>query len=319
MKRVFLTMLCLGLALLPGAGALADGPRIQWDRHMNLPSARSQEQCPATERSPYIAAWPSFGGSGGFSDFAVDFRADHLPRGTYLSVCNLDVNTSALEKVYASVTRDYWGVGAYCGFQRIEDGSCVAIMSVWNTYCRDKSGAVTTIRATGTWPENGPFNRCEGGDTITGEGNFVQCLVPVTWEEGKAYRALIQLHGRELALWRMDLATGAWEKLIAYDVGYDGAFISNTCCFLEDFSQSSHGALRSMVLWNIRALDHISGKWEGARRLTVSQNYDHPGSYNYGMEGNAFWAITTGVTGCCPTPPQNMQCAVPAADSAPPY
>lgn len=288
-----------------------------WGSVMNLPSADQVRNHKATGRAPYIVCTPSFSGTDGYTDYAVDFRADYLPVGTYLATCNFDIDNSSLLKQYASVSRDYYGVGAYCGFQKAYDGSGIAIMTVWDTYCTDRQGNTHIIKATGIKAAGAEFER----NKDQREGSFLHCLVPYDWKEGRDYRAVVKLYGSRLQFWVEDLTTQSWTQLMEFDLGYDGGYIKSACAFLEDFSFFSydHAAIRTMSLSNFRVRDRRTGKWIGAKTASFRQDYDYRGSYNYGAQGNTFWAITSNIEGLCRKPEQDMRCTVDAYDSEAPY
>ena len=90
----------------------ANGESVRWTEYMNLPTQSEISNHSATGRAPYIVCTPSFSGTDGYTDYVVDFRADYLPVGTYLATCNFDIDNRSLLKQYASVSRDYNGVGA---------------------------------------------------------------------------------------------------------------------------------------------------------------------------------------------------------------
>lgn len=315
-KFIFITVFLSLLTYLPYA--LAVSPSMNWSSVMNLPSESEIRSHVSTGRAPYIVVRPDFRTSHGFSEYAVDFRADYVPIGTYVCVCNFELDMSALKKKYTSVSRDYPGVGGYAGFQRGYDDKGYVIMTVWDTYCRDKKGNQTIIKAKGIAPAKAPFERAEG-DTVTGEGSFIHCVYPFDWKAGHDYRALIQMYGSRLQFWVMDLQTNSWTQLMEYDLGYEGAFITYPCAFLEDFSWRDHAAIRSMLLYNFRARDRVTGKWIGAKKAGLSENYEYNGSYAYGAKGNAFYAITTNLPGRCPAPKQNLNCTVTECDTSEPY
>ena len=173
---------CLLAALLAavfmGRAALAE-TAIRWDRALSLPT-RYEQQGYGTERtSPYIVCVPDFGRTDRYIEYAVDFRADHLPNATYLSTLSWYMGSEQLSRQYASVQRDA-GWAGYCGFQSLDDGRRVAIMSIWDTFCTDAQGRTTVIRARRIYPESDPTdafrmrdangNLVEWGD----EGRFVQ-------------------------------------------------------------------------------------------------------------------------------------------------
>lgn len=266
-----------------------------WRSAISLPSAAEMNAYSTSSRSPYIVCIPEFSGVSGYTEYAVDFKVDYAPKGTYLSVCNWYFDMSSMKKQYKSVEIE--AISGYCGFQVLSDGTRVAILSLWDVFCTDKAGNRTTIRAKRLYPERGLF-----GDTFDGEGTGAHTLVKYNWEDGHPYRALVQLgtnsaNGHTTVIfWACDLLTGAWTRLIEYDTGLTGVYMNWSCAFLEDFDTSTAGQLRTMELSNIRAYS-TRGQWVTAKSATMEQNYEHPGSYDYGSDGSAFWAVTTGLPG----------------------
>ena len=315
-KLIIAIVLLLSMMLVTH-GAMGESTTIRWSEYMSLPSQSETSSHRATGRAPYIVCTPSFSGTDGYTDYAVDFRADYLPIGTYLATCSFDIDNSCLLKQYASVSRDYYGVGAYCGFQKAYDGSGIAIMTVWDTYCKDRNGNTHIIKATGIKAAGAKFER----NTDQSEGSFLHCLVPYNWKEGRDYRALVQLYGSRIQFWVEDLSTGSWTQLMEFDLGYEGGYIKSTCAFLEDFSWSDrdHAAVRTMALSNFRVRDRRTGQWIGATTASFRQDYDYNGSYNYGSQDNTFWAITSNMENRCKKPKQNMNVSVRAVDPSAPY
>ena len=304
-------------AMLITQGANGESTIIRWADYMNLPTQSEISNHQATGRAPYIVCTPSFSGTDGYTDYVVDFRADYLPIGTYLATGCFDIDNRSLLKQYASVSRDYNGIGAYCGFQKLYDGSGIAIMTVWDTYCKDRKGNTHIIKATGIKAAGAEFER----NRDQREGSFLHCLVPYDWKEGRDYRSVVQLYGSRLEFWVEDLTTQSWIQLMEFDLGYDGGYIKSTCAFLEDFSASGHdhAAIRTMSLSNFRVRDRRTGKWIGTKKASFRQDYDHRGSYNYGAQGNTFWAITSSIEGLCRKPKQNMSSTVKSCETNAPY
>ena len=317
-KNISIILILLFLsALLITQRALGETTNIRWAEYMHLPSQTDMNNHKATGRAPYIVCSPFFNGTDGYTDYTVDFRADYLPVGTYLATCNFDIDNRCLLKQYTSVSRDYQGVGAYCGFQRSYEGRGIAIMTVWDTYCKDRNGNTHIIKATGIKASGATFERNKDQQ----EGSFLHCLVPYDWKEGRDYRAVVQLYGSRLQFWVEDLANQSWTQLMEFDLGYEGGYIKSTCAFLEDFSWADrdHAAVRTMTLSNFRVRDRRTGKWIGAKSAAFRQDYDYRGSYNYGSQGNAFWAITSNIENLCKKPKQNMKVSVKTVDSSAPY
>ncbi len=288
-----------------------------WGTRMSLPSAEAVAGYLAPDRSPYIVCDPQFGIEG-ITEYAVDFKADSQPRGTYLSVCNLDLDLSELSSRYSNVHRDYSGVAAYAGFQVTDDGSKVAIMSVWDTYVTDSSGAESIIHAVRTYPDTYRVSQ-----PFAGEGSGIQTIVDYDWKQGHAYRALIQCRQTdrgtcELIFSVMDLESGRWDKLVSYDLGYGNTHMTRTVCFLEDYLVEEAAEVRTMELWNFRASTG-GGAWVPAYSATMRQDYEYPGSYNYGSDGARFWAITSAIPDLCSHPANGEQFSVTEVEGGAPY
>ena len=302
----------LAAVVLAVCPAMAESA-IQWDRTMSLPSRYEQRQYSTDSTSPYIVCIPDFGKVNRYMEYAVDFRADHLPNATYLSTLCWYMGSYQLDRQYASVERD-GGWAGYCGFQSLDDGRRVAIMSLWDTFCTDAQGRTSVIKARRIYPEVDPTdsfrmrdtngNLVEWGD----EGRFVQCLVPYEWEEGHTYRANIQVFNTYtggsayINFAVCDMETGVWTTLMQFDLGYDEAYMTGGCVFLENYLPQYAGELRSMVLSNFQVKTYGGVDWTHAVRAELMQQFDNPGSYNYGSEDDSFWAITTGLPNRCASP-----------------
>lgn len=322
MKKRVLWCVLMCLMLLPpvngtpGRAAGADAGD-KWAARMDLPGREEIGAFKPGSRSPYIVLRPEFEGCEQFSEYAVDFRMDHLPNGTYLAVCNWDLDVTGLKRTYAKVYRDHPGVAAYAGFQVERDGTHSAIMSVWDTRCEARTGQKKTIEAAVTYPQ-------QAGRRFDDEGSGTQCVVPYDWREGRSYRALIQkTYSPErtvlLTFWACDLETGAWTELIQFDTRLSDTTMMTACAFLENYFLPTAGEIRSAEMWNFRACSQRTGQWVGAAAGTFSRDYDWSGSYRYGSEGNVYWAVTTGLPGRCEAPQQNLRCTVSGCDTGSPY
>ena len=298
---------------------------IPWGSVVSLPGESEIRAYRGTQRAPYVCCEPVFSKMRTYTEFSVDFRADHLPKGTYLCVNNWDFDDSGLRKRYESVKRDYNGVAGYAGFQRHYDGTTWIIMTVWDTRCYDRKGNMTRIQARQTYPKNNEgFEVCRG-DTDTGEGCFVHTLLRYDWREGRNYRALLQLTNpsdgtnSHLLFYVCDLQTGAWTQLVEYDLGYNGAYMNRCVSFLEDFSANDAGRPRSMVLANYRVRPTGKTAWQGAKQASLYCYYSNDGSYQFGAKGNAFWTVTTGIPRCFKAPNKRQKFTVKSCESGSPY
>lgn len=196
---------------------------------------------------------------------------------------------------------------------------------MWDSYCYDNRGNMTRIQATQVYPENNEgFEVCVG-DLVTGEGCFVHTLLPFDWQEGKNYRALLQLtnpndgSNSHLIFYVCDLQTDAWYLLVEYDLGYQGASMNRCVSFLEDFSTDAHANFRSMALSDYRVRPAGQVDWTSSREATLYCDTSNNGSYRYGATGNAFWTITTAVPNVWAAPAGAQRFTVTYSDSRVPY
>lgn len=303
MKRLLLIVLILVLTFLYST-ALA-GDSFTWSRYMSLPSRYEQQSFRSYDVAPYIVCWFEQTPGEKYIEYAVDFRAEHLPNGTYLAVANWTMNSDQLSRQYRSFEGDYGDtVGGYCGFQVLEDGTRGAILTIWDIFCTDAYGNTTVIRAEQVYPEN---QKGAERDEKGLEGSFLHTFVPYEWEEDHNYRALLQITDNwntgnaHLKFWVFDLSTGVWTLLAEFALGYGEAYMTDFAAFLENYLPQFAGEVRSMLLSNCR-VHPIGGDWKAVRSAYILQNFDHPGSYNYGSEGGQFFAITCGLPGRCPNP-----------------
>lgn len=274
----------------------------RWSGVMDIPAIDEATGFQTTERSPYIGCHPSFDRSDSFTAFAVDFRADFLPPGTYLCGCQFDLDLGELQSRYANVYRDYNGVAGYAGFQVLEDGSHVAILSIWDTYCVDSAGNTTTLRARLLYPA------VSDNQSFGGEGTGAHCVVPYDWQAGHTYRMRLSegistTDGQcVIHLSVCDLETGIWTDLIDYGLGVEYTCMKAPfCSFLENFLPATAGQVRSACWSNYRAMSASTGAWVPAASALL-EHYTGAGSYCFGASADSFWAITTGLPGrCTPT------------------
>ncbi|MBQ3762784.1 MAG: DUF3472 domain-containing protein [Clostridia bacterium] len=294
-----------------------------WRSAMNMPAQSEASRTDLKKRSPYIVCYPDFKGLDGYTQYAVDFKTDHQPKGTYLCCANFNLYSDSFQKQYSKVYNDcdYSGkMLAYSGFQVIYDGTKVAIMSVWNLYYTDKSGHSGVIR-----PELVYSSDLYDEYEFDGEGTGYHCSVRYDWQKGHSYRTLLQLGyssqtGTDhLSMWVCDLENGQrWKLLMEYDLKIAGARMLNACAFLENYMPSTAPEVRSMELTNFRAYSR-SGRWVSTAKATFTTSYDYPGSFNYGANGNSFWAITCGLPGRCVNPQKNKAFTAAYCESGSPF
>ena len=103
---------------------------MDWAKVYTLPSRAkiAAYTNPTKCRSPYIAGWFNLPAEVRYTEYAVDFKADYLPKGTYCCLGNWVMDYSSLEARYKKAGTEY-GISGYAGFQNIEGGEKVSIMS----------------------------------------------------------------------------------------------------------------------------------------------------------------------------------------------
>lgn len=287
-----------------------DAYRVRnWENDMRMPSPEQIDGVRRIARSPYIAIYPRFPNVSSAIEYSVDLHADHQPAGTYLCPMNWWMDVSPLQSRYASVYNDFTGTpGGYCGFQTYEDGTRVFIMTVWSTFCEDYAGNVTVFTPEVIYPQGA--GKANIGNT---EGSFTQCIYPFDWHAGKDYRFLLQQSRSEttgnvvLSLSICDLQKSEWRLMASFDIGVPGVYMSSMGGFLENFVTAYAGEVRSMQLSHLRARSADTLQWVSADSTRFLLNgsisdLGYAGSAAFGTEGDAIWAITSGVSGLCLTP-----------------
>lgn len=276
-----------------------------WPAKFKFPTEAQIRARPADERSPYVATWLKMDDSVRYDAYCVDIKADYLPDSTYCSGFNGYMDLSGLKKRYPSVTQD--GISCYAGLQRGIPGDGEreyrSIFSFWDIFCRDKAGKEVTVRAKQTYPA--------GSHSFSGEGTGANCLPAYPWKAGHWYRMLLQCGTSQdtgnttVEQWFMDIDTGKWTHTCTFDTGIpESCFVGPTALFLENWSPSSAGAVRSMEFTNVRIHNLADGIWHD---ITSVNNFyvgnDHSstsgayGSWDSGADKNSFYMITTGVRG----------------------
>ncbi len=276
-----------------------------WQDVMLLPSFSDiqKHNNSSRERSPYVAAWLDSHTEGNFTQFSVDFKADYVPAATYCSPVNFNIDYSPLLEKYDAIENGR-GVSGYGGLQRQTDGTKFnSILSIWDVYCKKKSGGKDTIRATLIKPD--------GAEAITynHEGNGVSFRPEYSWKPMKWYRMLIQLGVSEatgnttLEQWIGDLAEKKWRQLCVFDLGAPNLkFKGQIAVFLENFNPNTSGDIRTIEFKNVRIYSVEKQKWvsvyAGYFYMSEGNEVKTSGSYQFGAEDDTFWMITTGVPNC---------------------
>ena len=274
---------------------------FDWSEYLDFPTKRqiSETNRTATTGSPYLAGWVSVPYSMKYDTITVDVRAAHLPKGTYCCVANFVLDYSYLESRYARVWTEY-GIGGYSGLQRngVDPEHYNGILSLWDVYCEDDEGNVTTVRAKQLLYED---------DSFGGEGTGARSLPPYDWSANKWYNVRLTLSTLEngntaISMSVYDYETGVESLLSKFDLGVpDVTFEGQYAFFLEDFDVSSAGDVRSMALRDYR-IRQTNGEWTKPTSAWVRQNYDKVGSYNFFSKDGMICLITTGVLDCGPNP-----------------
>ena len=177
-------------------------------------------------------------------------------------------------------------------------------MSIWNIYCESGNGRKTVIQPKVVFADN-----LIRSGTFGGEGNGIQCLVRYDWKSKKKYRMFLQIKDEKatgvshLTMWAHDYEQDIWTKLIEYDLQIKHTFLMDSCVFLENYLSEYCAEIRTMELSDFRVFSD-EGKWVRANAVRLGQSYNYPGSYNYGVQGNIIWGITTGLPNRCRIPAQ---------------
>lgn len=276
--------------------------QMEWDTVFPIPSRKEIESYrnPHQRRSPYLVGWFSISPETRYTEYMVDFRAAHLPRGTYCCLGCWTMDYSGLKKQYQQVRTENSASNAYAGFQKLADGRMVSIMSFWDVFCRDEQGKEVTLRAKRLYPET-----VIDGGRFWGEGTGARSTAPFAWEADHWYRMHLKCVASQgttlVEQWVSDLETGENKLLCRYDVGVAAsAFTGNIAIFLENFLPETAGEVRSMEVCNARYLRADTRRWHRLQRVYLYCEGGSPayeGSYNFGATDNRVWMITSGVGG----------------------
>lgn len=280
-----------------------------WQELMRFPSLNEIERYndTCTARSPYTGAWFTIDKEETFTEFSIDFKADYIPSATYCSPVNFYIDYSSLLEKYDSVNNG-GHISGYGGFQRHSESTCNSRLSLWDVYCKKKSGETDTIQATLVSPEG------EVAKHYSHEGNFVSYIDDYSWMPRRWYRMLLQMGTSEatgnttLMQWIGDLSEKKWKRACIFDLGAPGLkFKGQTAAFLENFGPKYAGDIRTMEFKNVRIYSHIKHRWINIYSAylynDLSQTIKKSGSYQFGADEDTFWMITTGIPDCAQ--PQN--------------
>lgn len=264
----------------------------EWVRYPAEPGERNRDHRMAHN----IYSDPVLFGTGGlFTTFTIDFLSDDVTKGTYWALCNWEMSTSdfARKNGYTQISNG----GAYAGLQCRNDGT-MAIMSFWEIYCIDSSGAEKVLRAKRIYP-SGKTN------TFGNEGSGTNYITPYEWESGTWYRML--LHCWEdpetghtfVGQWVCNLTTGEWTLISYFDTKLTGAYFSGSMSqFMENYDYSTYDQVRSFRYKNMYVREAITGNWCSLNnsKLSIDTWWDNKkGSYIFGAEPWFFWGAVCGL------------------------
>lgn len=277
---------------------------MNWASVFNLPTQSQIDTYNATNncRAPYLSAYYQLPAGTKFTEFVVDFKSDNLANGTYCSPGNWKLDCSDLKTRYTQVPdMDLHG---YAGFQYSSTGDKVAIMALWDIYCKDAQGQDVLVRAQRVYPKATDYS-----EDFTGEGEGAHSIVQYPWQANHWYRMHMRCITSDttgntvVEQWVCDQETGEYTLLSAYDLGYkNAAFMDYIAVFLENFDPAYGAQVRTMEVCNVMYLDKNTGRWCSAGEIDVFANGNmldipHSGSYRFGMEENRLWMITSGLGG----------------------
>jgi len=275
---------------------------LDWPRITRLPTKKqiALYRNPTGARSPYVSIWMRVPAGVRYREYSVDFKADHLPRGTYCALANFAMDHSSLKKIYPKVQPQ--GITAYAGFQNISDGRKMAIMSFWDFTCTDHRGIDTLIRARIEHP-----SRPEVGRVFDNEGVGMQCINPFSWEANHWYRMHLRCYesakGTTLVeMWAADLESGAYSLICRYDTCVaNSAFVGDMAIFLENFDLDRAGEIRTLEFCNAKYLNERNGRWgkigSGTFYINGTGDIRYAGSYDFGVKNGHLWMMSTGLDG----------------------
>lgn len=194
---------------------------------------------------PYLMAWThNFPGQADIMQ--VDFKCIQDANHTYFAVHS-------------------WCAGkpgdGYAGFQTLNDGSHVVIMSLWD---------IGSMRPT---IEYAPYSL--KAQDFGGEGTGKQVISDYKWSEQCWYTMRIQARtsgNKTIYEQWIRPENGSWDKICAVSFPMAGCGFNCNCAFLEDFGPFSNQR-RSMQLRNASLRVARTGKWQAIKVFDIS-NYE---------------------------------------------
>lgn len=274
---------------------------MDWESVFPLPAQAEVEAAnrAADSRSPYVFGQYDLGDGGSFATFSVDFKADLAPRGTYCCLFQWAVDLAEFQRLHPDARTDFQ-VGGYGGLQHLSNGNWASILSFWDVYYTDETGAPRTLRAELLYPEP------DGNGSFGGEGEGAHRIVEYPWKEGSWYRMVFNCTTSQRGTTVVeqtvcDLQTGTWTLLCRYDTCMPGAFFKAPgFFFLEDYDKATCGEVRTMEVANAFVKLAQTGEVVQISQAYMGPNGGRPaygGSYAFGAQDSRFWAITSGAGG----------------------
>lgn len=154
-------------------------------------------------------------------------------------------------------------VRGYAGFQILNDGRHVVIMSMWDSGDLKPSIEYSPLSPT--------------AHAFSGEGTGMQVLSEYYWDIQKWYTMRIQARtsgNKTIYEQWIRPENGSWEKIAAISFPMAGCGFNANCTFLEDFAPFSNQR-RSMQLRNMSGRLTAGGKWLQNRRFSISNCEDN--------------------------------------------
>lgn len=241
--------------------------------------------------------------------FSIDFYIPEEADETYWSMCNFVMDHSMLGDKIKMDAKNYGG--GYGGVQKTSEGK-VFIGSIWDTKYKEENGSMHNMSA--TLLDHAPGTPI-GGERFGYEGDGARCKLPYNWSANKWYRFVVRSYDVDMGdgstrtivdQWLQDKDTKEWFLIARYDTGLTGSSLTGYLSqFLECFNGDAYYLVRSVYWKNIYVMESGSNNWQSIESATlkVAGTTDHgedgnpnkKGGFNFGSNGEFFWAITCGV------------------------
>ena len=259
-----------------------------------------------------IYCYPDTGNMGNVEAFSIDFMIPEESDDTYWAMCLFSMDNSMLSDVTKMDPRDVGNSGSgYGGIQNTNAGK-VFIGSIWDTEYFNENG--NTIIRNAKLIDHAPGTPI-GGERFGNEGEGARCRLRYDWKKNKWYRFVVRSYavktdnGNTTTIvdqWLQDKDTKEWFLIARYDTGLDDSSLCGDFSqFIENFNADTYYQVRSIYWKNIYLKSKDSNSWkpiEGATLKVLGTTDDgekgkpnKKGGFNFGSNGEYFWAITCGV------------------------